>query len=48
MYTVRDMESVLCREVVPFLEGPLTEVPLYLLVRYKMYNHAFDKFIVHL
>ena len=23
------LNSVLCREVVPFLEGPLSEVPLY-------------------
>ncbi len=23
------MESFLCREIVPFSEGPLTEVPLY-------------------
>ncbi len=28
-YTFGDMGSVLCREVVPFSEGPLLEVPLY-------------------
>ncbi len=29
MYTVGDMESVPCREIVLFSEDPLSEVPLY-------------------
>ena len=29
VYTLGDIGSVLCREVVPFSEGPLLEVPLY-------------------
>ena len=29
---VGDMESVLCNDVVPFLEGPLTEVPCTVLL----------------
>ena len=30
IYTFGDMGSVLCREVVPFSEWPLLEVPLYI------------------
>ena len=29
-YTFGDMRSVLCRDIVPFLDGPLLEVPLYI------------------
>ncbi len=32
-YTVGDMGSVFCREVVPFSEDPLSEVPLYITIR---------------
>ncbi len=32
IYTFGDIGSVLCREVVPFLEGPLTEILLYTIV----------------
>ncbi len=33
-------ESVLCREVVPFSEGPLSEVPLYSLCSQFIFQRA--------
>ncbi len=41
IYTFGDVGSVLCREVVPFSEGPLLEVPLYTSIVHNSYLHVY-------